>query len=163
MSDLMVLAFQTDSTRVCSFMLANAGSDRKYSEIDIRQGHHQLSHHQGDQEKQEKIARINRFHVEQFAYLLRRLKTTVEGEGTLLDNSMLVYGSGIADGNRHNHNDLPILLAGGGGGEIDSGRHVRYAKDTPLMNLYLTMLQRAGVPVERVGDSTGTLGSLRTG
>ena len=105
----------------------------------------------------EKIKAINRFHVEQLAYLLGKLKATREGPGTLLDNCMIVYGSGIGDGDRHNHDDLPILLAGKGGGTLKTGRHLRYARETPLMNLYLSLLDRAGVRVDSFGDSTGRL------
>ena len=163
MGDLMTLAFQTDTTRVCTFMFANAGSDRTYPSINVREGHHTISHHQDDPELQAKIAKINRFHVEQLAYILQRLKSTSEGDGTLLDNTTLVYGSGIGDGNRHNHDDLPILVAGRGRGTIDPGRHVVLPQSTPLMNLYLTMLQGAGMSVEQLGDSTGALTGLRAG
>mgnify|MGYP006927750005 FL=1 len=126
----------------------------------VPEGHHELSHHAGDLKKQAKIAKINRFHIEQFAYLLGRLQSIREGDGTLLDNCMIVYGSGISDGNKHNHEDLPILLAGRGGGTIDSGRHVRYPNATPLSNLYLSLLDRVGAPVESHGDSTGRLDGL---
>jgi hypothetical protein len=160
MTDLMVLAFQGDVTRVSTFMFANEGSNRSYSFIEVPEGHHDLSHHGGDKAKHEKIKKINRFHVEQFAYFLGKLKSIPEGEGTLLDNMLIVYGSGIGDGNRHNHNELPILLAGKGGGTIKTGRHVRYARNTPLNNLYLSMLDRLGAPVDRLGDSTGPLPKL---
>jgi hypothetical protein len=160
MEDLIVLAFQGDTTRIVTFMFANAGSNRSYRVIGVPDGHHSLSHHGGNKEKQQKISKINRFHVTQFAHLLERLRATREGPRTLLDNSLVVYGSGIGDGNRHNHNELPIVLAGRGGGAIDTGRHVRYAKDTPLMNLYLAMLNVFGAPVERAGDSTGRLDGL---
>ena len=161
MGDLMVLAFRADVTRISTFMLANAGSNRSYREIDIREGHHSLSHHQGDDQKQEKISRINRFHVEQLAYILQKMQSIDEQNGTLLDHTMLVYGSAIGDGNRHNHDDLPIVVAGRGGGTIDAGRHVRFADETPLMNLYLALLDRMGVPVDHAGDSTGRLGGLQ--
>ncbi|HEX4148727.1 MAG TPA: DUF1552 domain-containing protein, partial [Pirellulales bacterium] len=159
MCDLMVLAFQSDLTRVCTFMLANEGSNRSYPLIGISDGHHELSHHGGSREKQAKIAQINRFHIEQFAYLLERLKATREGEGTLLDQSMIVYGSGIGDGDRHNHDNLPILFAGRGGGAIQTGRHLRFRK-TPLNNLYLSMLDRVDAGVAQLGDSTGRLPRL---
>ena len=155
MSDLLVLAFQGDVTRISTFMYANEGSNRSYPFIEVREGHHDLSHHGNDAEKQAKIAKINHFHMTQFAYLLERLKAIPEGEGSLLDHSMIVYGSGISDGNRHNHNDLPILLAGRGCGTILPGRHVRYPDETPLANLYISMLERFDTPVEKVGDSTG--------
>jgi hypothetical protein len=160
MTDLLVLAFQGDLTRVATFVYANEGSNRRYETVGIRESHHELSHHGRNPEKQAKIQKINAFHVEQFAYLVTRLKSIKEGEGTLLDNMMLLYGSGIGDGDRHNHNDLPILLAGRGGGTIQSGRHVEYRKDTPLTNLYLSLLDRMGTPVDTLGDSTGRLPGL---
>jgi hypothetical protein len=160
MSDLLVLAFQADLTRLATFVYANDGSNRSYRMINVSEGHHDLSHHGGNKEKQEKIRQINRFHISQFAYLLEKMKAVQEGEDTLLDNSMLVMGAGISDGNRHNHDELPILLAGKGGGTLKPGRHVRFSKDTPLTNLYLAMLDRLGVPLERFGDSKGKLEGL---
>ncbi len=160
MSDMIVLAFQSDVTRVSSFMYGSAGSNRNYRFIGVPEGHHELSHHGGDLKKQAKIARINRFQIEQFAYLVGRLQSITEGDGTLLDQCMIVYGSGMSDGNRHNHEDLPVLLAGGGGGTIDSGRHVRYPRETPLTNLYVSLLERVGVATEQFGDSTGPLERL---
>jgi hypothetical protein len=158
--DLLVLAFQADLTRVATLVIANEGSNRPYSFIDVREGHHDLSHHGNDAAKQAKIARINRFHIEQFAYLLGRLQSTREGDGTLLEHAMLAYGSGNSDGNRHNHDDLPVLLAGKGCGTIRSGRHVRYAQNTPLNNLWLSMLDRMDCNVQSLGDSTGRLPGL---
>ncbi len=131
MSDLLALAFQGDVTRIATFVLANEGSNRSYRNINISDGHHDLSHHGNNQEKLDKIARINQFHVEQFAYFVGKLKSIREGDGTLLDNSMLVYGSGNGDGNRHNHDDLPILLVGKAGGTISTGRHLRFAPTRP--------------------------------
>ena len=160
MSDLLVLAFRTDSTRIATFVFANDGSNRSYGAIGVPEGHHDLSHHGHDARKQEKIRSINRFHVEQYAYLIERLKEVPEGEGTLLDHCMVLYGSGISDGNAHSHEDLPILLAGKGNGTIRSGRHVRFSKETPLTNLHLSMLDRMGVPVTSFGDSTGRLEAL---
>jgi hypothetical protein len=128
--------------------------------IDVAEGHHDLSHHGSDPKKLEKIKKINTFHIEQVAYLLGRLKGIKETNGTtLLDNAMIVYGSGIGDGNRHNHDDLPILLAGKGGGTIECGRHLVFPKrnDIPLMNLYLALFERMGVPTAKFGDSTGIL------
>ncbi|MDH3592345.1 MAG: DUF1552 domain-containing protein, partial [Planctomycetota bacterium] len=162
MYDLLALAFQTDTTRVATFMLANEGSNRTYPFIGVRGGHHHISHHGGDKKKIEGIRRINRFHTEQLAYFLNKLKTTKDGDGTLLDNSLIVYGSGISDGNRHNHDDLPVLVAGRGGGTLTPGRHVRYARNTPMNNLYLSLLDRVGVNETRVGDSTGRLAGLTT-
>jgi hypothetical protein len=161
MCDLLVLAFQTDSTRIATFVLANEGSNRPYPFIDVREGHHDLSHHGNNAEKQEKIARINRFHMKQFAYLLERLHSVREGEGTLLDHSMIAIGSGNSDGNRHNHDDLPILLAGGGNGTISTGRHLVLSQETPLNNLWLALLNRMDVSTAQLGDSTGVLQGLR--
>lgn len=160
--DLLVLAFQTDTTRISSFILAHDGSNRPYPWLNVPEGHHDLSHHGNDEAKKAKIARINRFHIEQFAHFLGRLKQTPEGEGSLLDHCQIVYGGAISDGNRHNHNNLPVLLAGRGGGTIQTGRHVRYADNTPMANLFLSMLDRmgAGTGTERIGDSTGRLAQL---
>ncbi len=160
MMDMITLAFQTDSTRILTFMFTNAGSNRSYPEIGIDEGHHELSHHGKSEEKQAKIATINRFHVDQFNYLLTRMASISEGDRTLLDNCMLMYGSGISDGDRHNHDDLPIILAGGGAGRIKSGRHIRYANKTPLCNLYVWMLHQMGAKVDKFGDSTGMLDKL---
>jgi hypothetical protein len=160
MFDLQALAFQTDTTRISTFIMAHDGSNRQYPFIGVRDGHHDLSHHGGDEEKKEKIAKINRFHVTQFAYFLQKLKSIKEGDGTLLDNCMIAYGSGLGDGNRHNHDNLPVLLAGKGGGTIQSGRHVRFSKETPMTNLFLSMLERMSAPTERLGDSTGSLTQL---
>ena len=160
MCDMMVLAFQSDVTRVCTFMLANEGSNRSYRNIGVSDGHHTLSHHQGDHAKQMKIREINRFHIEQFAYVLNRLRSIPEGEGTLLDHSMIIYGGGLADGDRHAHEDLPILMAGRGGGTILPGRHVRYPQETPMANLLVSMLDRMGAHAGTFGDSTGALRGL---
>jgi hypothetical protein len=160
MMDLMVLAWQTDQTRVVTFPLANDGSNRAYPMVGVSEGHHDLSHHGNDKAKQEKIRTINKFHVTQFAYLLEKLKGVKEGDKTLLDSCMIVYGSGISDGNAHNHDELPILLAGHGGGSVKPGRHVRVPKETPLMNLYLAMLERVGATTRSLGDSTGVLAKL---
>lgn len=160
MADLLVLAFQADLTRVATFVFANDGSNRSYGAIGVPEGHHDVSHHGHDPKKQAKIRTINRFHVEQFAYLVARLQAVPERDGTLLDHSMIVYGSGISDGNAHNHEDLPILLAGRGNGRIEPGRHVVYPKETPLTNLHVALLDRMGVAVERFGDSNGRLGLL---
>ncbi|WP_165245900.1 DUF1552 domain-containing protein [Paludisphaera soli] len=159
MFDLIVLAFQTDTTRICTFMYGNEGSTRPYPFLEVAEGHHDLSHHGKDPKKQEKIRKINRFHMEEFARMLLRLKETKEGDRSILDNSMIVYGSGISDGDRHNHDDLPVLLIGKGGGTIETGRHVVY-EPQPLNNLYLSMLDRMDVPCERLGDSTGRLDKL---
>jgi uncharacterized protein DUF1552 len=155
--DLLVLAFRCDATRVATFMFANEGSNRSYPFIEVPEGHHDLSHHGNDKTKQEKIARINRFHIAHLAHFLEGLKGVQEGEGTLLGNSMVVYGSGLSDGNRHNHDDLPVLLLGGGGGTILPGRHIRYKRNTPLNNLFLSMLDRVDSSTDTLGDSKGRL------
>lgn len=156
MLDLMVLAFQTDSTRVCSLMFANDVSGRNFSFVDgVRGSHHELSHHENKQEKIEQYQRINRWHVEQFATMLRKLKSIPEGTGTLLDNCMVLFGSSMSDGNRHDPDNLPILLGGRAGGTIDSGQHLQ--ADVPLCNLYLSMLDRMGIEAESFGDSTAPL------
>ena len=128
--------------------------------MNVSEGHHNLSHHGGDEDKIAKILRINIFHTEQLAYFLEKLDAIPEGEGTLLDHSMIVYGSGNADGNRHSHHDLPILLAGNGCGTLNSGRHIEYPKETPLNNLWLSLLNRMDVNMQRLGDSTGSLKGL---
>jgi hypothetical protein len=160
LADVLVLAWRTDTTRVSTFVFANEGSNRSYAFMDVPEGHHDLSHHGNDAAKQEKIRRINRFHVTQLAYFLDALAAVREGEGTLLDHSMIVYGSGIGDGNRHNHDDLPVLLAGGGAGTLQPGRHIRVEPRTPMTNLYLALLERIGVHAERLGDSTGRLAGV---
>lgn len=157
MFDLLVLAFQTDTTRISTFMLAHDGSNRSFPEIGVPDAHHYLSHHQSDPQKLAKIAKIDQFYLRQFGYFLDKMKSIQEGDGTLLDHSMIVFGGAIGDGNRHNHNNLPILLAGGGNGTITHGKRMVLASDTPMTNLYLSMLDRLGVPAERVGDSTGRL------
>lgn len=161
MCDMVVLAFQTDSTRIATLMFANAGSNRPYKNLDVSDGHHELSHHGGDAKKHAKIRKINQFHVAQLAYLLERLRSIPEGNGNLLDHSMIVYGSGLSDGDRHNHDNLPVLLCGGGGGEITSGRHIRYEGETPMCNLFLSMLDIVGAPADWIGDSTGRLPGLK--
>jgi hypothetical protein len=159
MFDLMAVAFQADLTRITTFMLGREGSTRTYREIGVSEAHHPLTHHRNDPEMLEKVGKINRFHVEQFAYFLGKLKSIQDGEGTLMDRIMLVYGSGISDGNRHLHHDLPVLLVGRGAGAT-TGRHVRYAQETPMANLFLTMLDRLGVHPESLGDSNGRLQDL---
>ena len=160
MYDLMALAFQTDTTRISTFMLASEGSNRAYTMVGVKEGHHTLSHHGDKVESILQIKKIDTFLVTQFAYFLEKLKAVKEGDGTLLDHSMIVYGSGIADGNAHSHNDLPILLAGRGGGTIATGRHIKLDKETPLNNLFLSMMDRAGAKIEKIGDSSGRLSGL---
>ena len=160
MADLQVLAFQADITRFSTFVFANEGSNRSYKFIGVPEGHHDISHHGGDKEKHEKIKKINEFHLEHLVYLIQKLKSVKEGNGCLLDNMMLLYGSGIGDGNRHNHDHLPILLFGKAGGQLNPGRHIKYKNDMPIANLYLAMLQRLGIQEKKFGDSTGVLQNL---
>ncbi|MBN9122742.1 MAG: DUF1552 domain-containing protein [Planctomycetes bacterium] len=160
MCDLMVIAFQTDLTRVVTLPFANEGSNRPYKMIEVPEGHHDLSHHGNDAKKLDKIAKINKFHMEQFAYLIGKMKAVKEPNGTtLLDNVMVMYGSGNGDGNRHNHDDLPVLLVGKGGGTIEGGRHVVVGRrpEVPLTNLFLALFERMGAPAKAFGDSTGVL------
>jgi hypothetical protein len=160
MMDLMVIAFQTDLTRVVTFMLAREGSNRSYRELGISDGHHDCTHHQNDPVKIGKTIQVNTHHVNQLAYLIGRMKNTPDGDGSLLDHSMILYGSSISDGNRHTHTNLPLALIGGGNGKLKSARHIRYAYETPMNNLLLAMLDKAGVETEQLGDSTGKLQHL---
>ena len=160
MYDLLLLAFQTDSTRVATLMVGREGSNRSYREIGVPESHHGLSHHRNDPEMVEKITKINEYHVQQFAYFIKRLKESKEGDGSLLDRTMVVYGSGLSDGNRHQHNDLPVLVMGGSKAGFKTGRHIRYEKETPMTNMYLSLLGRVGVETSKLGDSNGQLGYL---
>ncbi len=158
MMDMIALAFQTDTTRVCSFMFGNAVSGRNFSFLDgVTGGHHDRSHHMGDEEKLRQYQLINHWHVQQYAYLLNKLHNMQEGERTVLDNSMILYGSGIRDGNSHNPHNLPIIVGGRAGGRIVSGQHLVFGSDTPLANLYATMLNAFGCGTEHFADSTGIL------
>ena len=159
MFNLMTLALQTDITRISTFMLAREGSNRGYREIGVPDGHHGLSHHRNDPALMDKVAAINRYHMEQFATFVTKLKNTPDGDGSLLDHTMIVYGSGISDGNKHNHDDLPVLLAGGKR-MFNTGRHVKLSESTPVANLYLSMLDAMNVPTEQLGDSQGRLNAL---
>ena len=164
MYDILVLAFRTDTTRIATYMLGNAGSNRPYPMVDVNDGHHHLSHHGNNAEKMKKIQKIDRYLVDQFAYFLEKLRSVEEGDGTLLDHSMIVYGSGLADGNGHHHHNLPVVMAGGGGGSVTTGRHLSYldsSKEMPLNNLFLSMLERIGASVDRLGDSDGRLPDLK--
>jgi hypothetical protein len=160
MLDLMVIAYQSDLTRVITLMLAREGSNRSYREIGVADGHHNCTHHQDDPVKIANTQKINTHHVEQLAYLVNKMKNTPDGDGTLLDHSMLLYGCSLADGNKHTHVDLPAALIGGAGVQVKGGRHLRYPANTPLNNLLLSMLDKAGVPTETLGDSTGQLAHL---
>jgi hypothetical protein len=157
MCDLMTLAFQTDMTRVVTFLVGREQSTRSYPEAGVPEPHHPVSHHQNRPEQLEKLARINVFHTQMFAYLLEKLGATPDGEGTLLDNAILLYGAGLSNSDVHLHHDLPILLAGGGAGHLKGGRHIQVPEHTPMANLHLTILEKLGVPVEQFGDSTGQL------
>jgi hypothetical protein len=155
MSDLIVIAYQTDMTRVVTYMMAKEASNRSYREIGVPDGHHSLSHHMLDPDKMAKVQKIDEFHVKAFAYLVGRMQATPDGDGTLLDHSMLLYGSSIRDGNIHDHSDLPLVLAGGKSANIVGGRHIQYKPETPMTNFLLTMLDKVGVPADTLGDSTG--------
>jgi hypothetical protein len=162
MLDIMALAFWTDSTRVSTFMFGNAVSGKNFSFLKgVHGGHHEISHHEKKDENLEQYKLINIWHVQQYAYLLEKLRSIKEGEGTLLDNSMIVFGAGMHDGNAHDPHNLPIVLGGRGGGTITTGRHLVYEKNTPLCNLWKSMLSRAGAPTDRLADSTGELPDLR--
>ncbi len=158
MLDMIALAFQTDTTRVCTFMFGNAVSGRNFSFLDgVSGGHHDTSHHQNDEDKLRQYQLINRWHVQQYAYLLHKLRNMKEGDRTVLDNSMILYGSGLRDGNSHNPHNLPVLVAGRGGGRIATGQHLSSSRDTPLANLYAAMLNAFGTGHERFADSTAML------
>lgn len=160
MFDLLLLAFQTDLTRISTFMLGREVSGRAYPEIGVPDSHHPTSHHQNDPDKLAKLQKINTFHLKQFAYFVERMKHTPDGDGSLLDHSALLYGSGISDSNIHMHDNLPLVLVGGAGGRLQGGRHIVYPKDTPVTNLFINMLDTIGVPVDTLGDSTGRLNAL---
>ena len=160
MMDLQVMAFQTDMTRVITFMLGRAGSNRPYRYIGISDGHHSITHHQNDPVKIANVAKIDAYLVQTFAYFLEQAEATPDGDGSLLDHTMIVYGSSLSDANAHTHHDLPIVLVGAERGQVKGGRHLKYAKETPLNNLFLNMFGRAGVPAEKLGDSTGKLDYL---
>jgi hypothetical protein len=157
---LMTAAFQTNSTRVITFMMAREGSSRPYPEIGVPEGHHPLTHHRNDAAMMEKVALINCFHLQLFSEWISSLATTADGDGSLLDHSAIVYGSGISDGNKHLHHDLPVLLAGRMNGQIQPGRHLLYDKDTPMTNFFLALLASFGVKTETLADSTGELPGL---
>ncbi|MDP6554581.1 MAG: DUF1552 domain-containing protein [Pirellulaceae bacterium] len=162
MYDIMALGFQTDTTRIATFMLGNAGSNRSYPMVGVKGGHHSLSHHRNDTKKMEDISKIDTYLVSQFAYFLDKLKSVREGDRTLLDNSLVLYGSAIGDANRHTHHDLPVVLAGSGGGQIETGRVRHHPKDTPLNNLFVSMCRMAGANLEKLGDSTEPLANIES-
>jgi len=158
MFDLMTSAFQTDSTRIVTFLMAIEQSNRAYREIGIPDSHHGLTHHGGDKEKIEKCIKINQYEVQQFAYFIEKLKATKDGDGTLFDHVMVTYGSGLGAG--HEHDNLPTILTGRGNGLFTLGRHVTHPNETPLSNLHVAMMDKMGVPAEKFADSTGKLGYL---
>jgi hypothetical protein len=160
MMDLLALAYQTDLTRVSSFMLAREVSGRAYPEIGVSDSHHPLSHHQNEQAKLERLHKVNEYHFRQFGYLVEKLSKIPEGDGSMLDHTLFLYGTGISDSNTHFHDDLPIAVVGGKAAGITGGRYMRYPKGTPLANLHLTILDKLGVPLEKFGDSTGKLTNL---
>jgi hypothetical protein len=160
MFDLQVLALQADITRVITFQLAREVSTRTYPQIGVAEPHHATSHHQNSPEKLAKLAKINAYHVSLFAYFLGKLQATPDGDGTLLDHSMYLLGSGLGNPDVHDHTNLPVLVAGGGAGQLTGGRHIKYAEPTPLTNLLVTLLDKADVHVDRFADSTGKVQEL---
>ena len=160
MYDLMVLAFQTDSTRIATFMLGNAGSNRSYPMVGVNSGHHSLSHHQNKEDKIGSLKKIDKFLATEFGYFLGKLQSVREGEGTLLDHSMVLYGSGLGDANRHDHGRLPVVLAGKANGTIQTGRHIVYKSEEPMNNLFLSVLDRLDAKIDKIGDSSGRLKTL---
>jgi hypothetical protein len=157
MADLQTLAWQTDMTRVTTYMMGQESNSRVYNELGFSDAYHPLTHHQKDPNKISKVIQIDILHTQMLGYLLERLQATPDGEGSLLDHSMIVYGCGISDGNLHTHEDLPVMVIGGGNGTIRGGRHIRYTNGTPASNLYVALLENLGLPVESFGDSTGKL------
>jgi hypothetical protein len=160
MTDMLIVAFKADITRLATFMVGREGSVRSYPEIGVTDGHHPLTHHQGNMEMLAKVREINVLHAKLFAEFLQKLKSTPDGDSNLLDQSLIVYGSGLSDGNAHTHDQLPTLLAGRGGGFVSPGRHIIYQRETPVTNLFATMIEHIGVRAEHVGDSTGRLAGL---
>ena len=160
MTDMLTVALRTDMTRVFTFLVTREGTSRSYREIGIPDGHHPLTHHRNDPALMEKVSQINTYHVQQFAGWVEKLKSIKDGDGNLLDNCMIVYGAGLTDGNRHNHEDLPTLIAGRGGNYIKPGRRIVARRETPMSNMFLTMMDRMGVHAENFGDSTGRLNGL---
>ncbi|HEV2445544.1 MAG TPA: DUF1552 domain-containing protein, partial [Candidatus Sulfopaludibacter sp.] len=160
MTDMVTIAFQADLTRVLTFLVTHEGTSRAYREIGISDGHHPLTHHRNQEPLMEKVAQINCYHMQQFAGWVEKLKGVREGDRTLLDNSMIVYGAGLSDGNRHLHEDLPTMIAGHAGGAIKSGRRMVYRRETPMCNLFLTMMDIMGTRMDHFGDATGKLVGL---
>ena len=163
MFDLLLLAYQTDLTRVSTYMLAREISGRTYPEIGVPDSHHPTSHHRNDPSLYEKIAKINEFHLSLYSYFLEKARATPDGDGTLLDNMVTIYGAGMSDSNRHDNKGLPLVLVGGGSGQLKPAGHLRYAERTPVTNLHLTILDKMGIPVDKMSDSTGKLELLSVG
>ena len=160
MFDLQIAAMQADLTRVVTFMFGREGSLRTYAEIGVPESHHPLTHHMNKPDLMEKVSQINVYHVKQLAGWVEKLKSIKEGDGSLLDNCMIVYGAGLTDGNKHNHEDLPTIMLGRGGGAIRPGYRRVYRRETPMSNLFLTMMDNMGVKAEHFGDSTGRINGL---
>jgi len=163
MFDLLLLAYQTDLTRVSTYMMAREISGRTYPEIGVPDSHHPTSHHRDDPTLYEKVAKINEFHLTLFSHFLEKARATQDGDGSLLDNMVMIYGAGMSDSNRHDNKGLPLALLGGGSGQLKPAGHVRYAERTPITNLHLTILDKMGIPVEKMSDSTGKLDLLSVG
>jgi hypothetical protein len=157
MYDLQVLAWQAEITRVSTFLMCKELSTATYPKSGVRDAFHTLSHHSNVRDNIDRFAVLNTYHVALFAHFLDKLRSTPDGDGTLLDHSLVLYGSGMSDGNQHNHTDLPILLAGGASGRMKGGRHLRHPKNTPMANLLVGMLDRLGVSTDALGDSTGAI------
>jgi hypothetical protein len=160
MFDLNALAYQTDLTRVSTFLMGREKSGRTYAEIGVPDPHHPISHHQNRPEMLEREAKINKFHMELFAHFLQKLDSIQEGDGTVLDHSLIVHGAGMSNSDIHLHHDLPMLMVGGGAGQVKGGRHLEYSEEVPLSNLWLTLIDKMGLPVEKFGDSNGQLDLL---
>ena len=160
MHDLLVVALQSDITRVSTLLYSREGSNRSYPSLGFTDGHHPITHHRYIPDLVEKVTKINCYHLEQFAYFIQKLKSIQEGDGTLLDHCMIVYGSSLSDGNRHSHEDLPVIILGRGNGKLKPGRHIVYDDKPPMTNLFLTLLDKMGVATERLGDSTGKVAHL---
>jgi hypothetical protein len=160
MFDLMALAFQADITRISTFMMAREVSYRTFPKLGISEAFHPASHHQNNPARLEALTKINTYHVSFLAYMLEKLKTTPDGDGNLLDHSLILYGGAMSNSNIHNHSPLPVLVAGGAAGRMKGGRHLKYPENTPMANLLMTILDKAGIPQESVGDSTGFLSEV---
>ena len=163
MTDMLTVAMQADLSRVFTFLVTREGTSRSYRELGIPDGHHPLTHHRNEPALMEKVSQINTYHVKQFAGWVEKLKSIKEGNSSLLDNSMIVYGAGLTDGNRHNHEDLPTVMVGKGGNYFKTGRRVVVRRETPMSNLFLSMMDRMGVNAEHFGDSTGRVNGLNLG